>query len=384
MKHFISLARFAVGITAALAQVGAGARPIDMTAANWQASGAVNFTQDAAHPHGVMAVKGNGAMLKDVTFSDGTIEFDVNEDLDNKGIPGIWFRQQGQETAENFYLRIDAGCPGSNECIQYAPVTRGNVEWDIYPEFQASAPVNNAGWNHVKLVISGRRMNVYMNGAAQPSLAVSRLAGAAMEGAISLRGDAQYANVDVTPYAVEGLAPQPLATAADQDPRFLRNWQIGPVSTLARGADITYADHPAANATWSAIAAESKGMVNVGRQHGTARGTPDLAWLRTTVQSTQAQVKHVAFGYAREAWVYVNGKQVFAGRNPYYPATVRRGQARMDLDNAGFDVPLGAGANTIEIAISNDMPSTRHWGWAFAFRFDTLDGITMSAPVTSM
>lgn len=367
-----------------LTHFAATARPVDMTADHWQASGAVNFTQDAAHPHGIMAVKGDGALLKDVTFSDGTIEFDVNEDKDNQGIPGIWFRQQGKETAENFYLRTESGCPGSNECIQYAPVTRGNVEWDIYPEFQASAPVHAAGWNHVKLVISGRRMNVYMNGETQPSLAVSRLAGAAVDGAISLRGDAQYANVDITPYAVEGLPPQALATSADQDPRFVRHWQIGPVGTLARGASVTYAGHPAASAAWAALSAEPKGMVNIGRQYGTARGTPDLAWLITTVQSTRAQVKHVAFGYAREAWVYVNGKQVFADRNPYYPAAVRRGQARMDLYNAGFDVPLDAGANTIEIAISNDLPSTRHWGWAFAFRFDTLDGITMAVPHTSM
>ena len=125
-------------------------------------------------------------------------------------------------------------------------------------------------------------------------------------------------------------------------------------------------------------------MVNVGRHHGTARGTPDLAWLATTVQSDRAQVRHVALGYARQAWVFVNGREVFAGRNPSYPAAVRKGQARMTLDNGSFDVPLAAGAHPIEVALSNDLPSTRHWGWAFAFRFDTDDGITMAVPATTM
>lgn len=380
MNH---LHRLLPAFVLAALNVAASAAPIDMQAANWETTGHASFSKDAAHPHGILAIKGGAAVLNGMMFSDGTIEYDIFEEPDNQGIPGIWFRQTGTDTAENFYLRTESGCPGSNECIQYAPVTRGNVEWDIYPAYQASAPVHATGWNHVKLVISGHRMNVYMNGEAQPSLAVPRLAGNAAAGAISLRGDARYANVDITPYAVEGLAPQALPTSADQDPRFVRRWQIGPIATLARGAEVAYAERPAMGA-WETMTAEPQGMVNIGRHHGTARGTPDLAWLTTTVQSDRAQVKHVSFGYAREAWVYVNGKQVFAGRNPYYPATVRKGQARMDLDNAGFDVPLAPGANTIEIAISNDMPSTRHWGWAFAFHFDGMEGITMAAPATSM
>lgn len=362
----------------------ASATPIEMRAGNWQSNGQLAFSQDAAHPHGVMTVKGDGARLADMTFGDGTIEYDVLEDADNKGIPGIWFHQQGFEVAEHFYLRVDAGCPGSNECIQYAPVSHGNDEWDTYPEFQASAPVHATGWNHVKLVLSGQRMNVYINGEAKPSLSVARLAGETTSGGISLRSDAQYANVDITPGATEGLAPAPLVTDADRDMRFVRRWQIGPVGTIAPGADVTYAQRPSDTAPWEAIVAESKGMVNVGRHHGTARGTPDLAWLTTTVQSDRAQVKHVALGYAREAWVFVNGQPVFAGRNPYYPATVRRGQARMTMDNGSFDIPLAAGANRIDIAIDNNMPATRHWGWAFAFRFDTLDGITMAVPSSSM
>ena len=374
----------AAGLLLGAAMLSAAARPVELRAQHWQADGEVSFTQDAAHPHGVMSVKGGGAVLKDVSFSDGTIEYDINELVDNKGIPGIWFRQQGDDSAESFYLRTDAGCPASIECIQYSPVSHGNEEWDVYPEFQAQAPVLATGWNHVKLVISGQRMNVYINGERHPSLAVTRLAGEARDGKVQLRGDAQFANVEIRPGEVEGLAPKALVTPADNDSRYLRQLALSPVSTLARGAEVDYAHRPAAG-MWEPITAESKGFVNIGRHHGTMRGVPDLAWLKTTLRSDRQQDKHVALGWARQVWVFVNGKQVYADRNTYYPAASRKPPlGRMALGNGAFDLPLAAGDNEIEIAISDDLGSTRHWGCGFEFRLDDLGGVTMPSPASAM
>jgi hypothetical protein len=375
----------AAGLLLGIALLSASAHPIDLRAVCWLTDGDVRFTEDASHPRGVMTIKGGGAVLKELDFSDGTIEYDINELADNKGIPGIWFRQQGKDSAESFYLRTDAGCPASIECIQYSPVSRGNEEWDVYPEFQAQAPVRATGWNHIKLVISGQRMNVYINGERQPSLAVTRLAGEARHGQLQLRGDAMFANLDISPGAVDGLAPQAMVTAADNDRRYLRQWTLSPVTTLTRGAEIDYANRTAATSTWEPITAESKGFVNIGRHHGTPRGVPDLVWLKTTLRSDVAQNKHVALGWARQIWVFVNGHQVYADRNTYYPATGRKPPlGRMALDNGAFDLPLAAGDNEIEIAISNDLGSTRHWGWGFEFRLDDLDGVTMPAPASAM
>jgi hypothetical protein len=375
----------AIGFLLGTALITAVAQPVSLSADHWEANGDLQFTQDADHPQGVMSVKGGGAVLKDLIFNDGTIEYDINEYEDSKDIAGVWFRQQGQDSAESFYLRVGTDCPASIECIQYSPVSHGNEEWDVYPEFQAQAPVKASGWNHVKLVISGQRMNVYVNGEIHASLAVARLAGAASSGQVQLRGDAMFANLDIKPGAVEGLAPAPLISAADTDRRYVRQWQLSPVSTLARGAEISYAERPAAGVAWEKITAESKGFVNIGRQHGTTRGVPDLAWLQTSLHSDHPQVKHVALGWAREIWVFVNGRQVFADRNLYYPAAGRRAPlGRMALENGGFDLPLAAGDNQIDIAISDDLGATRHWGWGFEFRLDDLDGVSMQASRPSM
>jgi hypothetical protein len=69
---------------------------------------------------------------------------------------------------------------------------------------------------------------------------------------------------------------------------------------------------------------------------------------------------------------------VYADRNSYYPASGRKPPlGRMALDNGGFELPLAAGDNRIDIAISNDLGSKRHWGWGFEFRLDDLDGVIM-------
>lgn len=381
--------RAAVWILLALTASAASAADerVPLTAQRWEAAGGAGARLHFAREDGrdVMQVQGGGALLRGQRFTSGTIEYDIRENTDNEGIAGIWFRQQGTESAENVYLRTESDCPTSVECVQYAPVSHGNVEWEVYPEYQAGAPVHASGWNHVRLVVSGRRMNVFINGEAKPSLAVGSLAGDAEEGAIQLRGDASFANVRLAPGLVDGLDPAPLKNPLEDDARFVRRWSLSPVTLLPRGEEAKLAAMPAPGAAWESIVAEAKGYVNIARQHGTAKGTPDLAWLKTKLVSERAQVKHVALGFAHEVWVYVNGRPVYADRNVYYPASGRKPPlGRMALENGGFDLPLQAGDNEVVIAISNDLGAARHWGWGFEFRLDDIDGVTLPAIKTTM
>ena len=55
------------------------------------------------------------------------------------------------------------------------------------------------------MVVSGRRMNIFVNRASLPTLSVGRLEGDAVEGGIRLQGPATFANVVITAGAVDGL-----------------------------------------------------------------------------------------------------------------------------------------------------------------------------------
>src|SRR3954447_11902696 len=73
-----------------------GAEPITiaMTADHWQVKENAEFLRQLGFFHGLMRLNSGDAVLKDITFSDGTIEFDVN--TIGRGAPGIAFRQQDE------------------------------------------------------------------------------------------------------------------------------------------------------------------------------------------------------------------------------------------------------------------------------------------------
>lgn len=380
-SHF---SRLGAALALAAIPVAAFAGPVAMTPAQWEADGRIGFSQPAGFPGGVMTVKGAGAIAKGITFASGTIEYDINEDGDEDETSGIWFRRQDGATSDYVYLRPFDGCAASGECIQYGPVVRGKVQWDVYPEYQATAPLHLHGWNHVKLVVSGRQMRVYVNREATPSLRVDHLEGDAASGGIELRGNASYANVMITPDAVEGLDPAASVDPTAAQAGYVRHWSLSPLSSINIGKEVAFADMPA-TAGWEAIDAERKGFVNIGRVHGTPGGTPDLIWLKTTITSARAQVKHVALGFARQVWIFANGKSVYVDKNFYYPAALRKQPlGRMSIENGGFDLPLQAGANEIVIAISNDLHSRGHYGWGFEMRLDDVDGVQLQAAAAGM
>jgi hypothetical protein len=94
-----------------------GAAPITipMTADRWQTKENAEFLRQLGFYHGLMRLNSGNAVLKDFTFSDGTIEFDVN--TIGRGAPGIAFRQQDEGNFELLYLRPDPSCPAFRACI---------------------------------------------------------------------------------------------------------------------------------------------------------------------------------------------------------------------------------------------------------------------------
>src|ERR1051325_674695 len=214
-----------------------GAEPITiaMTAEHWQTKENAEFLRQLGFYHGLMRLNSGNAVLNGVTFSDGTIEFDVN--TVGRGAPGIAFRQQDEGNFELLYLRPDPNCPAFGACIQYAPQTNGVLLWDFFPQYQTRAPLRENGWNHIRMVVSGRRMKVFVNDATSPTLEVGRLEGDSMKGGGRLQGPATFANMVITPDAVDGLSPQPTGDPLEGDRGLVRNWRLSKFSALPKDKD---------------------------------------------------------------------------------------------------------------------------------------------------
>lgn len=230
----------------------------------------------------------------------------------------------------------------------------------------------------MKLVISGKRMNIYINGATQPTLKIRRLEGDREQGGLMLGGPGFFAGLTVEPDIVDGLPPDPEPDETAPDDCYLRKWQISQFSKLAEGQSPNYGDLPGASAKWAPIDAERGGLINVSRVYGLPLKRPDraLVWLKTTIHSGTAQQKHASLGWAREVYVFVNGQIVYADKNLYQPPAARRPpDGRLSLENGSLMLPLRAGDNEVAVAVANNF-----YGWGIKMHLDDMKDVLLSRP----
>jgi hypothetical protein len=358
---------------------------IPMTPTLWQAKGDVSFQHDQAKRE-ILVVNKGYAELKNTNFSNGTIEFDTK--FVGSRITGITFRQHDDE-ADALYFRPSADCAVSQECIQYMPTAHHLFEWDLYGQYQTHAPINPDGWNHIKLVLSGTRMNVFINGARSPTLAVGTLVGGFPDGSIRLHGPASYAHLSIAPNVVDGLPAVASSDPARSDRRYVRHWLASKPfvmpsrmdTTLQEntGIDPVYSSMPKETASWKPITPDPGGLINLTRWYGDAQTGQAIAgmWLKTTINADHDQIKHVDIGWTREVWVFVNGKLAFQSKNLYgVKGASKEPGGRLSLTNGSFDLPLHKGANQVAVAIDDNFAGgQQHFGWGLEMRMANTDGI---------
>jgi hypothetical protein len=363
-----------------------GLSPVPMTPAQWQANGDVSFQHDPSE-RDVLVVNKGYAELKNTNFSNGTMEFDTK--FAGNRITGITFRQH-DDAADALYFRPSADCAVSEECIQYMPTAHHLFEWDLYGQYQTHAPINPTGWNHIKLVLSGARMQVFINGARSPTLAVGTLVGGFPDGTIRFHGPASYSHLSIAPNVVDGLPAMAANDPATSDLRYVRHWFASTPFVMPSRMDATlqentgidpwYSSMPKATASWKPIAPDPGGLINLTRWYGDAQTGQAIAgmWLKTTIYADHDQIKHVDIGWTREVWVFVNGKLAFQSKNLYgVDGASKEPGGRLGLTNGSFDLPLHKGVNQIAVAIDDNFAGgQQHWGWGLEMRLANADGVS--------
>lgn len=358
---------------------------IPMTPAQWQVEGDVSFRRDPTKQD-ILVVNKGFAELKNTSFSNGTIEFDTK--FVGERITGITFRQH-DDAADALYFRPSADCAVSEECIQYMPTAHHVFEWDLYGQYQTHAPISPREWNHIKLVLSGARMNVFVNGTRSPTLSVGTLVGGFSDGSIRLHGPASYAHLSVAPNVVDGLPAVASSNPAKDDLRYVRHWLASKPFVMpsrmdaaleeSTGIDPVYSSMPTESAAWKPIALDPGGLVNLTRWYGDAQTGQAITgiWLKTTINADHDQIKHVDIGWTREVWVFVNGKLAFQSKNLYgIKSASKEPGGRLSLANGSFDLALQKGANQVVVAIDDNFAGgQQHWGWGLEMRLANTDGI---------
>ncbi|MFA4979522.1 MAG: hypothetical protein WC589_18570, partial [Sphingobacterium sp.] len=137
---------------------------ITLSAEKWVfQNGKVDFLNFKGRRAIKIAPASGPVMIRDLIFKDGTIQYDVIP-AKTEFASAIYFHRKDEREQEIVYLRVPKMTdPFANEGIQYCPILHGVNMWDMYPQYQAAAAAKADEWNHIKLVISGMQMQVFVN-----------------------------------------------------------------------------------------------------------------------------------------------------------------------------------------------------------------------------
>jgi hypothetical protein len=313
-------------------------------------------------PSGLITVKGP-------KMRDGNIDVDVATKPGGL-FTGIAFRVESDANLEIVYLRPLV--TDTIEAMQYTPRLNGDAIWQLLntSHEKASAHFPRDQWFHLRLVVSGRTCMAYVNDSPVPTMTVTNLRRGDSEGAIGLwglGGGAYFSNLSYTQAAARALLPD---LPPFKDAGLVSEWELSPAFDAA---DVDAAAYPASIANWEKVHAEDPGFVLVNRyrtspgmfpmppreemRKGRVKGAK-VVFARAHVASPAAAEKVLSIGYSDDIVIYLNGKQVFSGKNALgYRSEDALGVFGLDYQAS---IHLNAGDNELLVAVTE-----YNGGWAF-------------------
>ena len=325
-----------------------------------------------------LMLDGAAAVLKEFEMRDGVIDVDVSTPAP-RGFFGIQFRVADEgATSEWVYLRQHKS--GYPDAIQYTPVLKTGLNWQIYngPGFTAAVDIPKDVWIHLRLEIVGAQAKFYFKDMDKPALVMDDLKSGVQKGLVALyvlTGETYFSNFEIrtTPDAPweRHLPPMPANT--------LTKWSISPAyDALERNLERPLTTAESAAMQWERVEAEPPGFVVLYRYrqapHPRVTFANDFSkrldpqpgmkvlYAKTTIESDHDQVKKLYIGYSDDVSVFWNGKILYRGRS----AQNFRDPGFLGIVNPENDavyVPLKKGSNELMLAVSE-----LGGGWTFICR----------------
>ncbi|MFQ5527919.1 MAG: serine hydrolase [Thermoanaerobaculia bacterium] len=314
------------------------------------------------------------AWVEDVEFTDGVVEFDIAF-TDERGFMGMLWRLQDADNYEEFYVRPhQSGNPDAN---QYTPASDGLTSWQLYhgPGYNAPVEYRYDEWNRIRVVVSGRQAEVYINDMRRPALFIREQKRAVRAGRIGLNAFSAPAHFSAfrfhagEPPAFRSLPPPPRQAVEGT----IMTWEVGATFDWATLRDeIELPAQMAQAQSWRKLSSESSGLANLSQVVARGEGK-NAVFARVTIDSLRAQTVGMRFGYSDLVRVYLNGQAIYAGDNRYRSRDYRY------LGTIGFFdevfLALRPGENQLWFAVAEDFG-----GWGLQAILDSAEGITVRPP----
>ncbi|MDP9081117.1 MAG: hypothetical protein M3O71_27175 [Bacteroidota bacterium] len=115
------------------------------------------------------------AYPKSLKFKDGIIEMDIASPVGKNGFMGFAFRIKDAHHYETLYFR--PGSSGTINAVQYMPEKKAEFNWWEYEadKYQSKATLPLTAWFHVKAVVKGPEIAVFLNNQPKPVMVYKNL-----------------------------------------------------------------------------------------------------------------------------------------------------------------------------------------------------------------
>jgi len=299
------------------------------------------------------------ATLTDVELVDGVVELELAV-AHERGFHGVVWRVADDENYESFFVRPHQ--VGNPDAIQYTPVFNGLGGFQIYhgPGYWAQVSFPLDDWFRIRVAFAGARAEVYVADLDEPALVIGELKRPVGPGGIGVFVGGPEIHLAEFGYDANGSSdlraalPEPAPRAEG----VIAEWSISdafPESALASSVPLLDDDLLAAR-TWSPLASEPSGLVDLARLSGIRDGK-NTVFARTELQADRAETRALELGFSDRAVAYLNGRALYRGDDSY------RSRDYRFLGSIGyFDtvyLPLEDGENELLVAVSEDFG-----GWA--------------------
>ncbi len=337
--------------------------PVPFNSGNWD-FGESEFTTENYMGRESIKITNGSISVSGVEFLNGTIEVDINFP-EARFFPAVFFRMQDSGNYEDFYIRPHQS--GNPDATQYTPVFNNVSGWQLYhgDGYSQAISLEPDTWHHIKINVLGDQADIYFDDMDEPFLKVTDLKRETEAGKIGVSSGmpvhfANFRYSDSKPKLAEREAVN-----REVPPGLITSWSISGIVN-----DDLYHDQPvidAAGLDWKKQKTEDSGTINLARYVQRSEGMNTmLAKLGITAEN--AMHKQVLFGYSDFVSVYVNGRQIYGGRNDFMSRDYRY------LGTIGFFdavyLPLNRGENEVLFAVSENFG-----GWGLKAFIPDRDGI---------
>ena len=349
---------------------------LDFEDAGWEILGD-NHRLEPLDGRPALRLRGGAAQRTDVSFQDGTIEFDMAVS-ERRSFVGVQLRCQENGDSEHIYFRPHKST--LPDAIQYTPVLANNSQWQLFHDQGASAAVEFPDWQwvRVRVVVEGTRAAIFYGDDAEPALVVPRLALEPRAGFIRLSSGAPglqpdepdysaFANVVVRPGGVPYDFPD--FEPVESPEGLITSWELSPVFVASPEPRNLAEDLSAglASGPWKSVSTDSDGLLLLSRHLPRPDGA---AWwgayarlvLEADPPDGEVETVEIRVGYSDNLLFALNGQPLFSGVQSYSFNFPRR-QGLITLEQATVYLPLRKGRNEILIALTE-----RFGGWGLMGR----------------